>query len=204
LEREGIASYLDPSVNMALPYGYATPDRQGGDGNLLLNWNDAVLLRGVFGKYASDSSGNYTRFGGGALVRIARLADLPKPIDISASYEQNTEKKGGEREAARIMAGFSAGIWRGLSLLGGIQLLDKKFGIPYGGPIIDETSGETLFSGIEKTSEMLLLGGPSVKMSERSCFTLQGGLLSNSIKAASGEKLDISKILFSGTVKVGF
>jgi len=190
LERDTISAYLDPSVNMALPYGYATPDRKGGDAALSIDWNDAVLLRGIFGQYASESN-DYTRLGGGVLVRVGRLAGLPKPLDISASFEQNKEKDGLKREAARIMAGFDAGIWRGLSLLAGIQLLDKKFGIPYEGIV-------------EKTSEMLVLGGPSVKMSERSSFVLQGGLLSNSISAVSGEELDISKYLVSGIVKVGF
>jgi hypothetical protein len=190
LERDTISAYLDPSVNMALPYGYATPDRKGGDAALSINWDDAILLRGIFGKYASETS-DYTRLGGGLLVKIGRLADLPKPLDISASYEQNKEKDGLEREAARIMAGFDAGIWRGLSLIGGVQLLDKKFGVPYEGIV-------------EKTSEMLVLGGPSIKMSEMSSFVLQGGLLSNSISAVSGEELDISKYLVSGIVKVGF
>jgi len=191
LERDSIAAYLDPSVNMALPYGYATPDRKGGDAALSVNWNDAVLLRGIFGKYATEDGSDYTRMGGGVSVKIGSLAGLPKPLNISASYEKNSESEGFEREAARVMAGFDAGIWSGLSLLGGVQLLNKKFGIPYGG-IVNETS------------EMLALGGPSVKMSERSSFVLQGGLLSNSISALSGEKLDISKYLVSGIVKVGF
>jgi len=190
LERDSISAYLDPSVNIALPYGYATPDRKGGDADISVNWNDAVLLRGIFGQYSSENS-DYDRLGGGLSVKIGRLVALPKPLDISASYEQNSEKNGLKREATRIMAGFDAGIWSGLSLLGGIQLLDKKFGIPY----------ENI---VTKTSEMLALGGPSIKMSERSSFVLQGGLLSNSISAESGEKLDISKYLVSGIVKVGF
>jgi hypothetical protein len=188
LEREGID--LDPSVNMALPYGYATPDRQGGDVDFSIIWNNAILFRGVFGQYASEVS-DYTRFGGGLSVKLESLAGLPKPLDISVSYEQNSEKKGSERETARIMAGFDAGIWRGLSLLGGIQLLDKKFGVSYGG-------------FVEKTSEMLVLGGPSVKISEKAFFVLQGGLLSNSISAVGGAKLDIDKYIASANVQVGF
>jgi len=190
LERDTIFAYLDPSVNMALPSGYATPDRKGGDAALSANWDEAIFVRGVYGKYASEIS-DYTRIGGGLSVKIGKLAGLPKPLDISASYEQNSEKDGLEREASRIMAGFDAGIWRGLSLLGGVQLLDKKFGIPY----------EDI---VDKTAEMLVLGGPSIKMSEMSSFVLQAGLLSNSISAVSGEKLDISKYLVSGIVKVGF
>ncbi|MDR1812050.1 MAG: hypothetical protein LBQ87_04425, partial [Candidatus Fibromonas sp.] len=139
LERYAVAGNLDPSVNMALPYGYATPDRQGGDADLRVNWNDAVLFRGVFGKYASDFEGEYTRLGAGLAVKIDRLASLSRPLDVSVSYEQNKEEKYMEREASRIMAGFSAGIWSGISLLGGVQILDKKFGLPYGG-VVGETS----------------------------------------------------------------
>jgi len=192
LERRNMDDYLelDPSVNMALPYGYATPDRKGGDADISINWNDAVLVRGVFGKYSSELN-KYTRFGGGLSVKIARLANLQKQADISGSFEQNKEKDGLEREATRIMGGFDIGVWRGLSLLAGIQLLDKKFGIPYGGIV-------------EKTSEMLVLGGPSIKMSERAFFVVQGGLLSNSVNALGGEKLDIDKYIASGNVRVAF
>jgi len=181
---------LDPSVNMALPYGYATPDRSGGDLALSANWNQAVFVRGVFGKYSSELS-DYTRVGGGVSVNAARLADLSKPLDISVSFEQNSETNGMERETSRIMAGFNAGIWSRLSLLGGIQLLSKNFGIPYGGIV-------------EKTSEKLVLGGPSVKMSERAFFVVQGGLLSNSITALNGETLDINKYIASANVMVAF
>jgi len=188
LEREGME--LDPSVNMALPYGYATPDRSGGDLSLSANWNEAIYVRGVFGKYSSESN-DYTRVGGGVSVKAARLADLSKPLDISVSFEQNSETNGLECKTSRIMAGFNAGIWGELSLLGGIQLLNKDFGIPYGGIV-------------EKTSEKLVLGGPSVKMSERAFFVVQGGLLSNSITALNGETLDINKYIASANVMVAF
>ncbi|WP_461252280.1 hypothetical protein, partial [Treponema sp. R8-4-B8] len=64
LERNSISYRLDPAVNLALPYGYVTPDRNGGDANLNFVWNKSVSLRGVFGIYSSETA-DYARFGGG-------------------------------------------------------------------------------------------------------------------------------------------
>jgi len=190
-ERDSIINRLDPAVNLALPYGYATPDRTGGDADLNFVWNKAVSVKGVFGKYSSDG-GDYTRLGGGLEVNIARLADLSKALVISGSYEQNKEEKSIQTD--RIMAGAKIGIWRELSLTCGFQQLDKKFKIPY-------------MAIIDKTSETLIIGGPQVKISEGANLSLQGGLLSNSIEGTiegSGVKLDMDKYIVSGIVTVGF
>jgi hypothetical protein len=191
LERDSIINRLDPAVNLALPFGYATPDRTGGDADLNFVWNKAVSIRGVFGKYSSKNGGDYTRLGGGLEIDIAHLADLSKALSISGSYEQNKEEKGEfNPQTDRIMAGAKVGIWRGLSLIGGFQQLGKKFKNPYMG-IID------------KTSEMLLIGGPQVKISEGADFSLQGGLLSNLIEGA-GTKLELDKYVLSGIATVKF
>ncbi|GHV11164.1 hypothetical protein AGMMS49938_01360 [Fibrobacterales bacterium] len=190
-ERDSVANRLDPSVNLALPYGYATPDRKGGDADLYFAFNDAVKVKGVFGSYSSEN-GDYTNFGGGLSVDVARLADFSRALEISGSYEQSKEEKGQFNPTVnRIMAGAKVGIWRGLSLLCAFQTLDKEFENPYLGLA-------------EKTSEMLVLGGPQIKISERAVFNLQGGLLSNSITATDGTKLSIDKYLASGIVSVEF
>jgi hypothetical protein len=188
LERgdSSVASRLDPAVNLALPYGYATPDRTGGDADLNFVWNKAVNVRGVFGMYSSEEA-NYTRFGGGAEVNAARLAGLSKALVISGSYEQSKEEK--NIQTNRIMAGLKVGIWRGISLIGGFQQLSKEFENPY--------------LGVDKINELLVIGGPQVKISERANFNLQGGLLSNSIEG-SGIKYDLDKYIMSGMVRVDF
>jgi len=191
-ERDSIINRLDPAVNLALPYGYATPDRTGGDADLNFVWNKAVSVKGVFGKYSSDGGGDYTRMGGGFEVDMARLADLSKAFVISGSYEQNKEEK--STQIDRIMAGAKIGIWRELSLACGFQQLDKKFKIPY-------------MAIIDKTNETLIIGGPQVKISEGANLSLQGGLLSNSIKGyveGNGVKLDMDKYIVSGIVTVEF
>jgi len=191
LERDSVISRLDPAVNLALPYGYATPDRKGGDADLNFVWNKAVNIRGVFGKYSSEET-DYTRFGGGAEINVARLAGLSKALEISGSYDQSKEKE--SIQADRIMAGLKIGIWRGLSLIGGFHQLNKKFEIPY-------------FGVVDKVNERLVLGGPQIKISERATFDLQGGLLSNSIESTiedDGIKYKLDKIIMSGVVKVEF
>ena len=181
-----ITSRLDPAVNLALPYGYATPDRKGGDLDLNFVWNKAINVRGVFGMYSSENT-DYTRLGGGAEVDVARLVALSRVLIISASYEQN--KASEIVQTNRIMAGLKVGIWRGLSLIGGFQQLGKEFENPY--------------FGVDKTGERLVLGGPQVKISERANFNLQGGLLSNSIEG-NGIKYDLDKTIMSAAVKVEF
>ncbi len=208
MERDStIRELLDPAVNLALPYGYATPDRKGGDADLTFVWNKAVSVRGVFGSYSSENE-DYTRFGGGLEVNVARLAGFSKALVVSGSYEQN-KQKGGEcdpdwimacnPQVDRIMAGAKIGIWRGLSFVAGFQQLTKEFKNPSITPYAEEDG----IIAINKISEILAIGGPQIKISERAEFSLQGGLLSNSIEA-NGIKLDLDKIIASGMVTVEF
>lgn len=148
--------------------------------------------------YSSEFA-DYTRFGGGLEVDIARMAGLSKALVISGSYEQNKEEKGlYNPQIDRIMAGAKIGIWRGLSLLGGFQQLSKEFKKPY--EIVEDFD-------INKTSEALVIGGPQIKISEKANFILQSGMLSNSISfTADGVKdnVDLDKLIVSGMVTVEF
>ncbi len=186
-DSSSFVSHLDPSVNLALPNGYATNDRTGGDVDLNFVWNKAINVRGVFGMYSSEDA-DYTRMGGGAEINIARIIDFSKALAISGSFEQN--KKGDTIQTNRIMAGLKVGIWRGLSLIGGFQQLSKEFEKPYLGVI-------------DKIGESLVLGGPQIKISERANFNLQYGVLSNSIEG-NAIKYDLDKTIMSAAVKVEF
>jgi hypothetical protein len=200
LERGG-CPVIDHAVNLALPCGYATPDRTGGDADLNFVWNKAVGVRGVFGKYSAENA-DYTRLGGGLEVNVAHLASLSKALVVSGSYEQNKEENGlWNPQVDRIMAGLKVGIWRGLSLSGGFQQLAKEFKNPY---FIAQDPETGVIVDVKKTGEVLAIGGPQVKISERAEFSLQGGLLSNSIESSNGVKLDLDKYIMSGTVTVEF
>jgi hypothetical protein len=201
LERTAESSRLDPAVNMALPYGYATPDRSGGGADLSFAWNKAVNLKAVFGKYSSEYSGDYTRFGGGLEVDIARLAGLGKTLTISGSFEQNKqeyEEFSPNPQVSRIMAGAKVGIWRGLYLIGGFQQLSSEFANPL--QIVEGVN-------VNKTGETLITGGPQVKISEKAKLSLQCSLLSNFVEGNTDEgpvKLDLDKFIMSGVVEVEF
>jgi hypothetical protein len=198
-ERDTISYRLDPAANMALPYGYATPDRTGGDVDLNFVWNKTVSIRGVFGMYSSEVA-DYTRFGGGLEINIAHLVNLSKAFIVSGSYEQNKEEKGVfNPKIDRVMAGVKIGIWRGLSLTGGFQQLAKEFKKP----IVISDDPDLGIVAINETNEILAIGGPQIKISEKAEFSLQGGLLSNSIKA-NEMKLDLDKYIMSGMVTMDF
>ena len=204
---------LDPSTNIAMPYGYATPNRTGGDIDLNGKWNDAIALRVVFGLYMADSVNllenptdfatgtQYMRVGGGLNVDVARLANLSKDLGVKlgGSYEMANEKDGLERSSSRIMAGLDLS-WKQVALLTGFQMLNLDFGVPYMGVL-------------DKSSEMLLLTGLRYKLGAGAYATVQYGRLSNSIDymnmdmatgATSSAKLDISKNIIMADVTVNF
>ena len=199
---------LDPSTNIALPYGYATPNRKGGDIDLNGKWNDAVALRVVFGFYNADkydpmadsimfaTGTQYMRAGGGVNVDVARLANLAKDfgVKLGGSFEMTKEKEGLERSSSRIMAGLDLS-WKQLSLLTGFQMLALDFGNPYLG-ILD------------KSSEMLLLTGLRYKLGAGAYATVEYGRMKNTIDfrdmAAQAVSLDISKNIIMADVTVNF
>ena len=204
---------LDPSTNIAMPYGYATPNRTGGDINLNGKWNDAVAVRAVFGLYMADSVNllenpydfgtgtQYMRLGGGLKVDVARLANLPKDfgVKLGGSFEMAKETDGLERSSSRIMGGFDLS-WKQAALLAGFQMLTLDFGVPYMG-ILDNSS------------EMLLLTGVRYKLGAGAYATVQYGILTNSIDyksmdmatgAVGSATLDISKNVIMADVTVNF
>lgn len=198
---------LDPSTNIAMPFGYATPNRTGGDIDLNGKWNDAVALRVVFGLYMADSVNmlenptsfatgtQYMRVGGGVNVDVARLAGMNKDfgVKVGGSYEMTNETDGLERSSSRIMAGLDL-TWKQVSLLTGFQMLNLDFGVPYCG-ILD------------KTSEMLLLTGLRYKLAAGAYATVEYGYMTNSIDYlgfAGPATLDITKNVIMADVTVNF
>lgn len=198
---------LDPSANIALPFGYATPNRTGGDIDLTGKWNDAIAARILFGYYMADeieetdvttfhAGTKFMHLGGGLNADIARLVGMNKvwAIQLGGSYETTKETDGWERTSNRIMAGFDV-TWNKVSLLGGFQMLSLEFGVPYIG-ILD------------KTSEMLLLGGLRYKLAAGAYATVEYGYMTNSADylGLDGAKatMDITKNIIMADVTVNF
>ena len=197
---------LNPASDMALPFGYATPNRTGGDIDLTGKWNDAVALRVLAGFYNADelevtdtydfiTGTKYMKFGGGANVDIARLLAMGKEwgIRLGGSYETTKETDGFERTASRMMAGLDV-TWNSVSLLTGFQMLNLEFGKPY-------------LAVLEGTSEMLALGGIRYKIAAGAYATVEYGYMTNSIdyiSAAGAATMDLTKNVIMADVTVKF
>ena len=203
-----VSKAYDPSVNMALPFGYATPNRKGGDLDLTFEWNDAVTVRVLGGYYSADelvgdtvyfgSGSSYLRLGGGVHVAIGNLLKWSRVLNVSGSYEQVKEDGFLERQKSAITAGFNADIYGPVALLGGFHYLKSEFGQPYGGLLT-------------AANEMLVLGGPKGKIATGAYLTVQYGFMKNSLdydvideNTTVSKSLEISKNIVMADVKVNF
>lgn len=195
---------MDPSVNMALPFGYATPDRSGFSLNANGTWNDIATVNLRFGQYKEDAISNtFTQYAFGAGVDVAKIVGLGRTIKVQGSYEHNSESDYLERKTDRIVAGATVDVWGPISLLAGYQNVAKEFGVPL---------TVSNFASVNKVEESLLLVGPRVKIAPSSYLSLQYGLLGNTVTytatAADGtqasQKLDIDKNIIMGDVTVVF
>ena len=195
---------MDPSVNMTLPFGYATPDRNGFALNLNGGWNDFLDVNVRYAQYKEDEISNtLTQYAFGAGVDIAEIVGLGRTIKVQGSYEHNSENKYFERKTDRIVAGATVDVWGPVSLLAGYQNVTKKFGIPL---------MVSSFASVNKIEESLFLVGPRVKIAPASYLSLQYGLLGNTVTymatasdgTVSSRKLDIDKNIIMGDVTVVF
>ena len=202
MEMAAVREFLDPSVNMAMPMGLATPDRMGFSVSGDVVWNDAVALNLRFAKYNEDEIDNeYTQMGAGLMVDIAPIIGLDRRIKLQGSFEKGEEDAYLKRKTSRIAGGATIDIWGPFALLGGVQLLNKEYGRGLEMSSVSESmisvsleddKGKTVNRpGTEVTTntirvkeieEMLALGGLQIKMGAGAFLNLQGGLLTNSVK----------------------
>lgn len=205
LELREASLSLDPSSDIALPFGYSTPNRTGGDIDINVSWRDAVALRAVFGFYKADelfgedtlhfvSGTEYLRLGGGISVDVARLVGFNRDLEVNGSFVLTQESGFLEREAIRSMVGLKVGIYGQLSFLGGFQYLEHKFGKPY--------------FILNSVSESLLLVGPKIELAKGAEFSVQYGLMTNSIDylndTGSSSSFDITKNILMADITVRF
>lgn len=214
LEVDEATALMNPSINMALPYGLATPDRKGFAVSLDVDWTESVELNARFSQYNQDAIDNtYTTFGVGLGVDIGRIIGLDRQILIQGSYENASEDAYYERSSNRIMVGASIDVWGPIALLAGYQMVEQEY---------DVEMWVTDDAAITKASESLLLVGPRIKIAPASYISLQYGLLTDEVsfnrfvenvyddegnvvsKTTVGDKLGIDKNVFVADVTVTF
>lgn len=200
---------MDPSVNLALPYGIATPDRKGFAVSADVAWNDAITLNVRFSQYNQEAAdNNYTTLGVGLGVNVGQLVpSLERNIKVQGSFEQASEDNFLKRSTQRIVAGLSADIWGPISLEAGFQQLSKKFeGDLFGLGVAGLPIGASF---VQNVDEMLILAGPRIRIAPESYVTLRYGMLTNSVdyyNVATGlvNTLSIDKTLLTAEVTVNF
>ena len=93
-----IESLSDPAVQLTLPNGLATSNRQGARANLTLNWKDYAEVQGLFSTFSQVSpligfkEASYLEFGGGAKVDVFKMLGFQKPLELSGSYKHSERK----------------------------------------------------------------------------------------------------------------
>jgi hypothetical protein len=146
------AGALDPSVQLVMPFGDATPNRQG----ITVRLNGSVLGGGVeatalFSQLAEKDlykiqtgtalveipATTFSQMGGGVKVDIAKIADIfPYPFELSGSFVLSAAQNEGLADTALatptweitsdfLNAGLYYKFWKRAALLGGVQIVSN-------------------------------------------------------------------------------
>jgi hypothetical protein len=90
----------DQNLQMALPNGFATSNRQGYQEILTVNWQGLAEAKGLFANYEqlsdnlSAKAAKYTEYGGGAKVDVLGILGFEKnPLEISGSYKHSAKEQ---------------------------------------------------------------------------------------------------------------
>jgi hypothetical protein len=128
--RNVVAPQMDPTVNMIMPFGPATPNREGFELSLNSGFLDnQIELTGGFTQMAeSDVSlgqadkTEFSGMGGSLGLYLNSFLKLKEKMLLRGGYELNTAKNGAsEMEVARINGGAEIGFLKHYALLGGYQ-----------------------------------------------------------------------------------
>jgi len=90
----------DNNLQMALPNGFATSNRQGIQEVLTVNWRDLAEAKGLFANYKQLSANYgaktaiYTEYGGGAKIDVLGIIGFEKnPLELSGSYKHSAKEQ---------------------------------------------------------------------------------------------------------------
>ena len=213
LEMAEAVQMMDPSVNLAMPMGLATPDRKGFSASIDADWDDAISLNVRFSQFTAEAyDDKFTTIGAGLGVDVGRLVpSLERKLVLQGSFEKASEDTYLKRSSQRIVAGLTADIWGPVALQAGAQMLTKKFeGDAFGLGVAGLPVGTGF---VQQVDEMLILAGPKVRIAPESYVTVRYGMLTNSVDymglAADGATLEkkefaVDKNLITAEVTVNF
>jgi hypothetical protein len=148
-----VSEYLDPSVQLVMPFGPATPNRTGITGNATLGFlNDRIQARVLFASLSEveetvvPATGTtaaltlpktkYSQAGGGVKVELAKFVGWKYPINLSSSVVNSKASNDGisgniNYLATTITSNFYAEnlyfkFWKRAAFLVGMELIQNK------------------------------------------------------------------------------
>jgi hypothetical protein len=153
LENDELANiYLDPAVQLVLPFGVATPNRVGVTSDLCVSLlNNGIEVKGLFKtlneqEAMKDTVGyditKYSEFGAGVKIELSNLIKAIKlPCNVAVSFVKSTALNEGDSTKLDYASTFvNAGLYwkffKRAALLGGFQSINGV-----------RTVGDTLIGG---------------------------------------------------------
>ena len=142
-----MSTMLDPAVQMSLPNGLATPNRNGVKADLKVGFNDFVEVGGLFTMLKQDKSDNFAfkeaefmEYGGGLKWNVFKMLGFTLPLELSGSYKHSVKTQELTDETKAIMpvadkgelsldfinAGLYVQYMPRLGLSAGLQMIDMK------------------------------------------------------------------------------
>ncbi len=208
-----IETLSDPALQLALPNGLATSNRQGAQGNVTFNWKNLAEAQGLFSYFnqvapiALYKEATYLEFGGGAKVDIFKMLGFQKPLEISGSYKHsersidtdNWVSLGGVDGTAELKSDFvNAGLYvqylPRLGFTAGLQYINTEY---------NDYEGELrgLSAPMRNSKQMQWMVGLDYSLAETAWLSFNFGMISvkneydtaallNEDGTASSEKLE--------------
>lgn len=138
-----ITNAMDPSFQLVMPLGPATPNRVGLTSDIKVSLiNNSIELRGILTKLNEMTADQieeltlakteYSQVGGGAKIDFSKMISAIKyPLELSASMVLSNAKNNTEDLSWEINSGVTNlalyyQFWKRMSILGGLQLINNK------------------------------------------------------------------------------
>jgi hypothetical protein len=109
-----LQAMADPALQLVLPNGKASANREGGRANLVFNVGDWFEAQGLFSIYTQVAplygfgDVSYMEFGGGLKADVFKVLGFKKPLEISGSYKHSERTMEFDPTVISPLTGYTA------------------------------------------------------------------------------------------------
>lgn len=183
-----LQSLTDPSIQLALPNGLATANRQGVQAILKLSYSEWAEMQGLFNMFNQLAAtpgfkeAAYTEYGGGAKVNVFKALGFTLPLEISGSYKHSERSMdlevGGTAELKTdfINAGLYLQYLPRLGLTAGFQYITTEYNA-FEGMLSTMTAPATIVP-LVKGEQMQWMVGLDYSLADNTWLSLNFGIAS--------------------------